>query len=56
MENLKQHVYKNLMELVPIDDQSAVDYPMLLPSVGAGNFNYPSSSMQNANFPVLQGN
>ncbi|CAA3007015.1 calmodulin-binding 60 C [Olea europaea subsp. europaea] len=54
VENLKQHVYKNLMELVPIDDQSAVDYPMLLPSVGAGNFNYPSSSMQNANFPVLQ--
>ncbi|CAI9764238.1 unnamed protein product [Fraxinus pennsylvanica] len=54
VENLKQHVYRNLKDLVPIADQSAVDYPMLLPSVGADNFNYPSSSMQNANFPVQQ--
>ncbi|KAL2492505.1 calmodulin-binding protein 60 C [Abeliophyllum distichum] len=54
VENLKQRVYRNLKDLVPIDDQSPVGYPMLLPSFGADNFNYPTSSMQNVHFPVQQ--
>ncbi|KAL2469106.1 calmodulin-binding protein 60 C-like [Forsythia ovata] len=54
VETLKQHVYRNLKDLVPIDDQSPVGYPMLLPSLGADNINFPTLSMQNVHFPVQQ--
>ncbi|CAI9768924.1 unnamed protein product [Fraxinus pennsylvanica] len=53
VENLKQHAYRNLKDLVPINDQSAVGYPMLLPSVGVDNPNCPTSYVH-ANFPVQQ--
>lgn len=56
VENLKQHAYRNIKDLVPVDDQSAAGYPMLLPSVGADNLNYTTTYVQNANFPVQQGN
>ncbi|CAA3020204.1 Hypothetical predicted protein [Olea europaea subsp. europaea] len=56
VENLKQHAYRNIKDLVPVDDQSAGGYPMLLPSVGADNLNYTTTYVQNANFPVQQGN
>ncbi|KAL2492021.1 Calmodulin-binding protein 60 D [Abeliophyllum distichum] len=55
VEDLKQHAYKNLADLISIDDQSVVSYPMLMSNLeAADNFSHPSFCLQNSNFPVEQ--
>ncbi|KAL3515979.1 hypothetical protein ACH5RR_022881 [Cinchona calisaya] len=52
VENLKQFAYKNLNDLVPINDQPFVAHPLLLSSFQTSS--YGSPSIQNVNFPVDQ--
>ncbi|CAA2990359.1 calmodulin-binding 60 C [Olea europaea subsp. europaea] len=55
VEDLKQHAYKNLKDLIPIDDQSVVSYQMLMSNPeSADDFSHPSLFLQSSNILIEQ--
>ncbi|KAI3448519.1 hypothetical protein Pfo_005184 [Paulownia fortunei] len=50
VEDLKQHAYKNLTELVSVCDPSIAGYPMLLESPASDSFTNPNLGLHGVNF------
>lgn len=56
MENLKQHAYKNLNDLDPVDDLDIAGLTRPLASLQAEPFNVPNPDLQHIDFHnLLQG-
>ncbi|XP_060167246.1 calmodulin-binding protein 60 B-like isoform X1 [Lycium barbarum] len=55
VEDFKRRVYKNLNCLVPLEDHSLISQAVLTSNLQIGLSHTPSSSQQNMNYPVEQG-